>query len=327
MKVIVSEQQLNDLNIPKEDIEFVKVWKEKTGHYPKFRELQQSGKYENDKLISTKVGDILPNHPNNDITLKTYVDLYLGKYLKPIIAILSSDEPFTRGNLGSRNYVTIDKKQILRSELEALTYNIFVLENVANEIEVDSKKFKKSCGGKEPDFVWERKKIIIEVAGMEDEQYKSKLANAKNCFESLGYKVYIIDARPFEKQGKYISYYRFLCELLGFEPKDDVIQNPYKYLGYNDIDKEFKQKYIDDTINKIPLTRKEDYTLGKYIKQLYGYGIKEYKKRNELKRFRNSIDKNEIKKYKSENPQLTNKEIAKHFGVGKNLVQGITKKT
>jgi transposase len=43
-----------------------------------------------------------------------------------------------------------------------------------------------------------------------------------------------------------------------------------------------------------------------------------------MKRYRISSDKKEIKKFKIEHPNLSNKEIADHFGVSKNTVQIIT---
>jgi very-short-patch-repair endonuclease len=315
MNIIITNEQLDKL-IPLEDIEFVKKYKEQTGHYPKFRELQNN---------PAKVGDYIPTHSKKNIGLKRYVDKYLGKYLNYINSNLASksEESFEKGPVGSRNYISIDGKHVLRSELEALTYNIFVLENLQDEIEVDSKIFLKSCN-KIPDFVWENKKIIIEVAGREDEGYKNKLEDAEDCFKKMGYKVYVINARAFEKQGKYVNYYLYLCDLLGFEPKQEVIESPYKYLGYKDVDRKFRQKYIDNNINKLPLNFTQQYTLNKYLNQLYGYGIKEYKKRNDMKRFRNSPDKKEIQQFKTEHPNLSNKEIADYFGVSKNTVQRIT---
>jgi len=315
MDIIITNEQLDKL-IPSEDIEFVKKYREQTGHYPKFKELQNN---------PAKVGNYIPTHSKKDIGLKRYVDKYLGKYLNYINSKLSSKsgESFEKGPVGSRNYITIDERHVLRSELEALTYNIFILENLQDEIEVDSKKFQKSCN-KIPDFVWENKKIIIEVAGREDEEYKNKLEKGEDCFKQLGYKVYVINARPFEKQGKYVNYYLYLCKLLGFKPKQEVIESPYKYLGYKDVDREFRQKYIDNNINKLPLNSTQQYTLNKYLNQLYGYGVKEYKRKNEMKRFRLSADKKEIKNFKMKNPSLSNEEIANHFGVSKNTVQTIT---
>lgn len=313
MRYIITEEQLDRL-IPPEDIDFVKQYKKEMNRYPNWRGLQQ---------MDLRVGDIMPNHSKKDLKVRTFMDNYLKKNLSSIVSKLSfeSDEAIERGPLGSRNYVTIDGKKALRSELEALTYNIFALENLTNEIEIDSKRFKKDCGGKEPDFVWEKKKIIIEVAGMEDEEYKNKLEIAEDCFKRLKYTVYVINARPFEKQGKYVEYYSYVCKLLGFKPNQDVIESPYKYLGYKEVDREFRQNYIDDNINKLPLDRTQSYTLNKYINQLYGYGIKEYKIKNNLSRFRHSVDKNEIRKYKAKNPTMSNTEIANHFGVHKNTIQ------
>ncbi len=325
MIILINEEQLNFL-FPKEDVDFVKAWKEKNGEYPKFRQLQQSGKIKNDQFIPTKVGDIVPNHPKKDITTKTYVDRYLKKTLSYIVAKLKmeSGELFTGRKRGEKSYVSQQGKALLRSELEVLTYNTFILEGIEDEIEIDSKKFKKTCGGKEPDFVWENKKIIIEVAGMEGEEYQNKLSNAKPCFESLGYTVHIINARNYEKQGKYVNYYIDLCNLLGFIPKQKVIEEPYKFLGYSELNKQQKQKYIDDNINSLPLSSSQTYKLNKYINQLYGYGIKEYKEKNQMKRFRTSIGKDEIKKYKLDNPKMSNQEIANYFGISKNTVQNAT---
>lgn len=326
MNILINEEQFNVL-FPKEDIDFVKSWKEKNGEYPGFRQLQQSVKQINDdEFIPTKVGDIVPDHPKKNITTKTYVDRYLGKTLSYIVAKLKNEsgELFTGRKRGEKSYVSQKGKALLRSELEVLTYNTFILEGIEDEIEIDSRRFKETCGGKEPDFVWENKKIIIEVAGMEGEEYQSKLLNAKDCFESLGYTVHIINARNYEKQGKYVNYYIYLCDLLGFIPKQEVLKEPYKFLGYSNQTRQQKQMYIDDNINSLPLSSSQTYKLNKYINQLYGYGIKQYKEKNQMKRFRTSVGKDEIKKHKLENPGMSNQQIAKYFGISKNTVQNAT---
>jgi len=316
MKIILTPNQVENL-IPQEDEDFVIAWREKNGSFPGFRQLQQSGQ---------RVESTLSTHPKSNMTTKEYVDKHLGKFLNLIVAKLSNEMGISLSDKkrGARRYVSKDAKKILRSELEVLTYNIFVIENIANQIEVDSKRFKNICQGKEPDFVWENKKIIIEVAGMEGEDYWKKLNFAEDCFKNLGYTVYVIDARKFEKQSKYIAYYKYLCQLLGFDVKQEVIDSPYKYLGYSEPTKNFKEKYIEDNINSIPYTLQQRYNLNKYLNQLYGYGIKEYKKRQGIKRFRHSVDKNEIIKFKKENPQMSNSKIADHFGLSKNTVQQLT---
>jgi len=312
MNILVLQEQIDRI-IPEEDIEFVKAWYQKKGYFPNYRTLQQSDE---------KVGATMPTHSKKDIKTRSYVDTYLGKVLNSIVATLAAEKgiSFDKQTIGSKRYVSKDAKELLRSELEVLTYNVFLLEGLENEIEVDTKKFLKTCG-KIPDFLWEDKKLMIEVAGLEDKDYRKKLEDGKKCLESLGYTVLIIEAREFEKQSKYVNYYKKLCELFGFNVRQDVIEEPYKYLGYTEVDREFKQKYIDENINKLPLIRKTQYYLNKYINQLYGYGIKEYKNRKQLKRFRHSIDKKEIINFKTENPNMSNSEIAKHFGVSKNTIQ------
>lgn len=316
MQIILTKNQVENL-IPQEHEDFVVAWLNENDSLPRFRQLQQIGQ---------RVGETLPTHPMSKMTTKEYVDKYLGKFLQLINAKLANEMGISLEDLktGSQKYVSKDSKKILRSELEILTYNIFVLENVANQIEVDSKRFKKLCGGKEPDFVWENRKIIIELAGMEGEKYWNKLNFAEDCFKKLGYTVYVIDARKFEKQKKYVLYYKYLCELLGFDVKQEVIDSPFKYLGFTELKKEHKEKYIQDNIDKIPYTTGQRYKLNKYLNQLYGYGIKEYKRRQGMKRFRRSVDKNEIIQFKKENPQMSNSEIANHFGISKNTVQQST---
>jgi hypothetical protein len=135
-----------------------------------------------------------------------------------------------------------------------------------------------------------------------------------------------LEARKFEKASKFVEFYKYICDIFGFEPKKEVLESPYFYLGGTEMTKDEKQKYIDDNINKLPLTRGQSYTLSKYLNQLYGIGIKEYKNRKNLTRYRHSIDAEKIKKFKSENPTMSNSEIGKIFGLHKNTVQYMTKK-
>ena len=55
-------------------------------------------------------------------------------------------------------------------------------------------------------------------------------------------------------------------------------------------------------------------------------GIKEYKKMKNLKRFGHSVDAKEVRKFKEENPNMSNSEIGKVFGIHKNTVQLMTSK-
>lgn len=318
MDIIVTQEQLENI-IPQEHKDFVKSFYEKTGHFPEYRDLQYG-------WSGYKVSNFVPNHPNGNINLKTYVENYIGRYLKSLRVLYSDklDISPEKPKLGTKRIFSLDKKELLRSTLEALTYNTFILEGIQNEIEVDSNKFLKSCK-KIPDFVWETKKIIIEVAGLESEEYKNKLSGAEKCFQDLGYNVIILNARAFEKNNKYIEFYKYLCEKLGFTPKQKVLESPYKYLGFSEITKQDKLDYIKANIQKFPKDRKTSYTLNKYISQIYGYGVKEYIENIGLKRFNQSVNKKDIVNFKKENPTMSNSEIAKHFGVHKNTVQTATK--
>lgn len=311
MDIIITDKQFDKL-VPQEHVEFVKAWKERTGSYPRFRVLQQSGE---------KVGNTLPTHPLSNITTKTYVDRYLGKFLSGIISRLSAETGETiEKKFGSKNYSTLDGKYLLRSELEALTYNILWLHGVADEIEVDSRKLKKTCGGKEPDFIWEKRKIIIEVAGWKGDDYEQKLKNAEECFNNLGYKTYIIWDKDFSIVNRYVKYYKYLCELFGFTPKPEVIKEPYKFLSATQVTKDDKQKFIDDNIGKIPYSSGLYRRLSQYINQLHGETVAEYKLKRGLPFYKGSVGSAEIRKFKEENPNLTYLEIAKRLGVSKNTV-------
>lgn len=319
MNIIVTKTQFNRIiledrneNVDIEDhIEFVKAWKEKFKSYPEFRKLQRSG---------LKVGDILPSHPKSGITTKTYVDNYLKKDLSKIIATLSADsgDPVEQ-EYGKKNLPTLDGKHLLRSELEVLTYNTFFIHGVADEIEVDSRRLKLECAGKEPDFIWENRKIIIEIAGWKGDSYEQKLKDAEECFNSLGYKTYIIWDKNFNIN-RYVKFYKFLCDLLGFTPKEDVINDPFKFLPVTKLTTDEKQKFIDDNIGKIPYSSNLYRKLSKYINQIHGETIADYKLKRGLPFYKASVGSSEIRKFKEENPNLSYPEIAKRLGVSKNTV-------
>lgn len=315
MEVVVTQDQLERL-IPQEDIEFVRKFREKFGNYPTFRGLQQG---------SYTVGEVHPTHSKKDLKWRSYVD-GLGKLFTPTVMLASKEKDEELADLKKRGkrYQSLDKKHLFLSKLEAFTYNIFLLENVSEEIEIEPKRFLSTCH-KIPDFVWENKKLVIEVAGMEYDDYLNKLENAKDCFSKLGYNVVILDARLFEKSNKFVDYYLYVCDILGFEPKKEVIESPYKYLGFTQLQKKDLQKYIDDNIGRYnELDRKGQYDLNKYIQQLHGMNVRDYKTKMSIPRFSTSIDKKEIIDFKKKNPHLSNKEIANHFGVSKNTIQTAT---
>jgi hypothetical protein len=305
------------------DFLFLEKYRDENGMYPTFRGLQQETESNGD---SRKVKYYVPEHPKANITLKTYVELYLKKnfnFLKNFLS--SSREEIIPKTVGRKSYLSKDGKTMLRSEFEALAHNIFVLNNISHEIEVDSDKFRAKCE-KIPDFVWEKEKIIIEIAGMEKEKYWSKLRESEKCLSELGYKVIIIDTRPFEKRAKYKEFYKHFCDLLGLEIDDEVLQNPYPFLSWLNISNEKMQQMIDDNVCKIPKSSNLNRILNQYIRRIHGIGLKEYQKKIDCPRYRTSISKNKIIQFKIDNPLLSNAEIAKHFKINKNTVQRITSK-
>ena len=137
-------------------------------------------------------------------------------------------------NTGSKKYKSLDGKENFRSKHEVLAYNVFDNEGVLDQIESEAYRFKKTCN-KIPDFVWENKKIIIEIAGMNEglrPGYWKKLEDAKPCFEKQGYTVYIIDTRQSSPYYNYIRFYKHLCDLLGFTPKPEIKNDMVSYVGY-----------------------------------------------------------------------------------------------
>jgi len=315
MNVIVSQDQIERV-IPNEDIEFVRKYREMYSNYPTFRGLQQ-GKH--------TVGEVHPNHSKKDFKWKSYVD-GLGKLFSLIVMIVSKEmgEELADVKKTGKRLQSLDKKHLFVSKLEAFTYNIFLLENVAQEIELEPKKFLRTCN-KIPDFLWENKKVVIEVAGMESEKYINKLEDAKKCFSDLGYNVITLDARKFERANKFIEYYLYVCNIFGFKPKKEVLGSPYKYLGFTQLQRQDLQKYIDDNINKYnELDRKGQYTLNKYVQELHGMSVRQYKNKIGIPRYSTSVSKQKIIDYKKENPTMSNQEIADYFGVSKNTIQVAT---
>jgi transposase len=134
---------------------------------------------------------------------------------------------------GSKKYTSRDGKYLFRSRHEALAYNIFDKEGILDQIESETYRFKKTCR-KIPDFVWESKKIIIEIAGVNEslrKGYWENLETAKPCLEKQGYTVYIIDTRDRSPYRNYIRFYNHLCKLLGFTPKPEIKDDIYSYVG------------------------------------------------------------------------------------------------
>ena len=224
-----------------------------------------------------------------------------------------------KSKIGSKKYKSLNGKQNFRSRHEALTYNIFGNEEVLDQIESEAYRFKKTCR-KIPDFVWESKKIIIEIAGMDDiikPGYWKKLLEAKPCFEKQGYTVYIIDTRIGSLYYNYIRFYEHLCDLLGFTPKSEIKNDIFSYIGdpidlikrnqeivqYKNNNPKAGHKEISNIFNTTPAI------VFKILKQA-GLTISQPQTQSQIQT-RNQ----EIIQYKKDNPNATAKEIAAKFNV------------
>lgn len=299
--------------IPEEDIEFVRKYREKYKDYPSARSLHQGNHY---------VREVHPTHPKKDIKWSSY-SRFLGPNLQKIVMMVSKEKGEELADIKKRGkrLLSLDKKHLFVSQLEAFTYNIFLLENIADQMELEPKRFLVTCN-KIPDFVWEKQKMVIEVAGMASEKYVNKLEGAKKCFSDLGYEVVVLDARKYEKTNKFAEYYLYLCEVFGFEPKKEILNSPYQYMGFTKLKREDLQKFIDDNIGRYnELDRKGQYNLNKYVQELYGMNVRQYKSKMNIPRYSSSVSKQKIIDFKKENPQMTNQQIADYFGVHKRTVQ------
>jgi DeoR/GlpR family transcriptional regulator of sugar metabolism len=227
----------------------------------------------------------------------------------------------------NQTYKTLDGKYALRSRHEALAYNIFDNEGVNNQITPDDRQFLKTCR-KIPDFVWESKKIIIEIAGMDDiikPGYWKKLLEAKPCFEKQGYTVYIIDTRIGSLYYNYIRFYEHLCDLLGFTPKSEIKNDIFSYIGdpidlikrnqeivqYKNNNPKAGPKEISNIFNTTPAI------VFKILKQA-GLTISQPQTQSQIQT-RNQ----EIIQYKKDNPNATAKEIADKFNTTRQTINNI----
>jgi DNA-binding CsgD family transcriptional regulator len=227
-----------------------------------------------------------------------------------------------RLKLGGKNYKSFDGKQNFRSKHEALAYNIFDNEGVLDQIESEAYRFQKTCN-KIPDFVWESKKIIIEIAGMTDSLspgYWEKLETAKPCFEKQGYTVYIIDTRRSSLYYNHIKFYEHLCDLLGFTPKPEIKDNINLYIG-DPID------FIKQSQEIIQYKKDNPKATAKEIAAKFNINIHTIKliiSKAKLTTLSQRQAKNqEIIQYKKDNPNATYPEIATKFNATIPTVGGV----
>jgi predicted transcriptional regulator len=232
---------------------------------------------------------------------------------------------------GSKKYKSLDGKQNFRSRHEALAYNIFDNEGVLDQIENEAYRFKKTCR-KIPDFVWENKKIIIEIAGINESLrpgYWKKLETAKPCFEKQGYTVYIIDTRDRSPFKNYIKFYNYLCKLLGFTPKSEIIDDIYSYVG-DPIDLVKRNQEIIQYKNNNPEAGPTE--IAKNLNITYSV-IKRVLRNADLvipksqTIAKTQARNQEIIQYYHDNKEATQQEIANKFNLSLSTIEDILSKT
>lgn len=284
MKIIITESQYNFLleseQINLDNLKFFEKYYEKHQKVPKYKELET--------LSNEKVGDYLPKHPKADVNLKTFVNNYV-----PDLNLIRTFLEKKYDILSTGTYVSVDGKYRFKSLFENIFYNIFAQYGLSNELKYESRDFFKICR-KIPDFLWENKKIVIEIGGMEKQEYWEKLSNAKQCFEQKGYDPIIINARDDQKNHRYLKFYENICELFGFPIKEDILNDPQKIINRRNIDKNFMQDYIDKHISRFDRKRGETDMLTKFLKHLGFDGVNDYKRKKGLTRFKNSVSLDDV---------------------------------
>lgn len=280
MKILISERQFRVIQENKSENEiFVRKYYEKYKHIPRQSELAQ--------LKTQKVGDVYPEHPRASSTISSWVKNFAPDFTTIANKIANEEDIIFKSKKRGATYISFDGKHRFESKFESLFYNIFALEGLESELIYESKEFLKECG-KIPDFTWENKKIVVEIGGMEDEKYWSKLYDAESCISSQGYEVKIFNTRKDQKMHNFVEFYKKVCDSFGFEIRNDVVSDITKIMGFTEFTKQERQNEIDRLINKFDRTRGETDRLTNYVKQLGYSGIKQYKEKHDLSRFRDS---------------------------------------
>ena len=262
-----------NMQIHPEDIKFFEKFHEEYGFIPYPKEMERLGK---------KIGDIYPEHPVAHLTAKSYY-LCKSKVFNEMRGIAAENLGIILSDTkrGARQYKTNDKKYSLKSIFEVIFYNIFLLNNEADNLEVNSRRFYGQCAEiqKEVDFIY-KNEIVIEIAGMTSEDYFNKIYSAMKCIESLGYKTIVYNTREMTNKGLYYKFYEKICQDFGFPVDEGMRYNVKELIGHKNLSMDTMKDFVDKHI--ATATQNTDRkTYGKlisYVKKLYGKNIKDYRK-------------------------------------------------
>ena len=263
-----------NMQIHPEDIKFFEKFHEKYGFLPYPKEMERLG-----KLV--KIGDVYPGHPVAHLNTKSYY-LCKSKVFKDIRRIAAENLGIILSDTksGAKRYITNDGKYQLRSIYEVIFYNIFLLNNEADNLEVDSRKFYGLCDEiqKEVDFIY-KDDTVIEIAGMVRQEYFDKLNSAMKCIESLGYNTIVYNTRQMTRKSSYYEFYEKVCQDFNFPVDETMKSNVLLLIGHNNLSVDVMKDFVDKNISTL---RQSDHKkwgqLNSYVKKLYGKGIREYRR-------------------------------------------------
>ena len=219
---------------------------------------------------------------NTMVNFKTLFWTYMkeGEYdtfVKPLIKIKRPEftHPFTSHKPGIKKYI-VDENIYLSSLGELIVYNTFKMNGHILLYEPKDIRFKYNLDGniveKRPDFYWPKNKLIIEVAGLNDERkfgskYIHKLDSAKKQIESEGNQMVILDYHRYRNSPK--DFYKYVCNTFGFDYNPDNFLLTTKHQNFDE------SKYLEIVKNLLKkeesLNRKERYDLSNIIVNILGY--------------------------------------------------------
>jgi hypothetical protein len=263
-----------NMQIHPEDIKFFEKFHEKYGFLPYPKEMERLGKI-------VKIGDVYPGHPVAHLNTKSYY-LCKSKVFKDIRRIAAENLGIILSDTksGAKRYITNDGKYQLRSIYEVIFYNIFLLNNEADNLEVDSRKFYGLCDEiqKEVDFIY-KDDTVIEIAGMVRQEYFDKLNSAMKCIESLGYNTIVYNTRQMTKKSSYYEFYEKVCQDFNLPVDETMKSNVLLLIGHNNLSVDVMKDFVDKNISTLRQSdRKKWGQLNSYVKKLYGKGIREYRR-------------------------------------------------
>ena len=162
--------------------------------------------------------------PEIGVNMKSLLYVYLkeGEYdsfVKPLIKKLKPNFTYPLiGKTGQKKHI-VDTNVVVYSVGEKIVYNTFKMNGINLIFEEQKIRFKFKKGDKviekKPDFYWPEQNLIIEVAGLRDQQafggdYMQRLESAEKAVQARGNKMIILDYYSYRKNPQ--AFYKYVCE-------------------------------------------------------------------------------------------------------------------